>query len=66
MPAELARSKAALKEMLINSQALAARGWHKTKRVIGDTWDHAGYILPYMAIYVIIYDSIWPYTSKNM
>ncbi len=26
--------------MLINSQTLA-RGWHKTKRVIGDTWDHA-------------------------
>ena len=26
--------------MFINNQALA-RGWHKTKRVIGDTWNHA-------------------------
>ena len=26
--------------MLFNSQALA-RGWHKTKRVVSDTWDHA-------------------------
>jgi len=26
--------------MLFSNQQLA-RGWHKTKRVIGDTWDHA-------------------------
>ena len=26
--------------MLFNSQQLS-RGWHKTKRVIGDTWNHA-------------------------
>ncbi len=28
------------KEMLFNSQAIA-RSWHQTKKVIGDTWNHA-------------------------